>query len=292
MVKYIYRKLRNKYNKFNKTKRISRKLKISENSNIQDLLINGFSIFDSLIDKNILNNLIIKYQLDEKNFKKSYTNVTIPILDAEFINYISNHKKINSIVEDFYFSTYGTKAFLQIHPAIVITNPSFKNTKEHYNIPNKWHTDYKSEFTFHIPLTDINSDSTKTVYAEKSQNILSINPESNLNINDYESNIIPLEAKKGSVIFIDVSGAHKAELGKFRAMIQFKFTSGNDLLNELIKPQAYFNLGEKFKENFLLSTNQLKTSFYDDIQMLDNLSDKWGVIKESKVFYENFLKAL
>jgi len=92
MVKYIYRKLRNKYNKFNKTKRISRKLKISENSNIQDLLINGFSIFDSLIDKNILNNLIIKYQLDEKNFKKSYTNVTIPILDAEFINYISNHK--------------------------------------------------------------------------------------------------------------------------------------------------------------------------------------------------------
>jgi len=75
-------------------------------------------------------------------------------------------------------------------------------------------------------------------------------------------------------------------------MIQFKFTSGNDLLNELIKPQAYFNLGEKFKENFLLSTNQLKTSFYDDIQMLDNLSDKWGVIKESKVFYENFLKAL
>ena len=64
------------------------------------------------------------------------------------------------------------------------------------------------------------------------------------------------------------------------------------MLNELIKPQVYFNLGEKFKENFLLSTNQLKTSFYDDIQTLDNLSDKWGIIKESKVHYENFLKAL
>ena len=292
MVKNIYRKIRKKYNKFIKKKRISRKLEISENSNIQDLLIDGFSIYDSFIDKNILNNIIRKYQLDEQNFKKSYTNVAIPILDDEFINYISNHKKINSIVEDFYFSAYGTKAFLQTPPAIVITNPSFKNTKEEYKIPNKWHTDYKSEFTFHIPLTDINSDSTKTVYAEKSQNILSIHHQSNLNINDYESNIIPLEAKKGSVIFIDVSGAHKAELGKFRAMIQFKFTSGNDLLNELMKPQVYINLGEKFKENFLLSTNQLKTSFYDDIKKFDNLSDKWGVIKQSQEYYENFLKGL
>ena len=292
MVKNIYRKIRKKYNKFIKKKRISRKLEISENSNIQDLLIDGFSIYDSFIDKNILNNIIRKYQLDEQNFKKSYTNVAIPILDDEFINYISNHKKINSIVEDFYFSTYGTKAFLQTPPSIVITNPSFKKSKEDYSIPHKWHTDYKSEFTFHIPLTDINSDSTKTVYAEKSQNILSIDSQSNLNINDYESNIIPLEAKKGSVIFIDVSGAHKAELGKFRAMIQFKFTSGNDLFNEIVKPQTYFDVGKKFKENFLLNTNQLKIAFYDDLQKINNLSNKWEVIKESKVYYENFLKAL
>ncbi len=288
----LLREFKGEYNKLLKKRRIKRKLEISKSSHICDLLNNGYSIYDSLIDIKILNNLIDKYQLNKKNFKKSYTNVAIPILDKEFIDYMSNHKKINSIIEEFYFSSYGTKPVLQTPPSIVITNPSIKKNKEEYNIPHKWHTDYKSEFTFHIPLMDITSNTTKTVYAEKSQNIISVNSQSILKTDDLKSNIIPLEAKKGSIIFIDVSGAHKAELGQYRAMIQFKFTSGNDLLTEIIKPKSYYNLGVKFKENFLLNTNKLKKSFSDDLLKINDLSSKWGIIKKSRSYYQEYLKAL
>ena len=55
----LLREFKGEYNKLLKKRRIKRKLEISKSSHICDLLNNGYSIYDSLIDIKILNNLII-----------------------------------------------------------------------------------------------------------------------------------------------------------------------------------------------------------------------------------------
>tara|TARA_B100000945_G_C20360446_1_gene586862 strand:- start:135 stop:1019 length:885 start_codon:yes stop_codon:yes gene_type:complete len=279
--------------KISKRRIITRKNKLIKDSKIFDLLNDGFYIPESIIDLNIINHLIEKYNLYEKNFKKSYTNVHIPIIDKKFLDYIQNHKKINFIVNTFYSSVYNKTAILQTPPSIVITNPLIENNKD-YQIPSKWHTDYKNEFTFHIPLIEINEESTKTLYLKNSQNNININPQSLINLESYDYRVVPLMAKKGSVIFIDVSGAHRAELGKFRIMVQFKFTTGNDLITEISKPDVYSLFSKKLKENFIPNSKIIKKITENDLNQIQELklNKNWFIISKSTEYFNEFINNL
>ena len=290
----LVRELKRIVKKNSKKRLINRKNKIIKNSKIFDLLTDGFYISESIIDIDIINHLIKKYKLNKKNFKKSYTNVQIPILDKKFLSYIHDHKKINSIINTFYSNVYNKTPVLQTPPSIVITNPLIENKKEDYQIPSKWHTDYNSEFTFHVPLIDINVDVTKTLFAKNSQNDINIYSQSLINFKNYNYEIVPLMAKKGSVIFIDVSGAHRAELGKFRIMVQFKFTAGNDLLTEILKPEDYSIISKKLKDNFIPNSEIIKKLTQNDLNRIKelNLNKNWSIINESYKYHEEFIKNL
>ena len=101
-------------------------------------------------------------------------------------------------------------------------------------------------------------------------------------------------AKKGSVIFIDVSGAHRAELGKFRIMVQFKFTAGNDLLTEIMKPKDYSIISKKLKDNFIPNSEIIKKITQNDLNQINrlNLNKNWSIINESFKYHEEFIKNL
>jgi len=285
--------IRGELKKISKRRIITRK-KIIKDSKIFDLLNDGFYISESIIDVNIINHLIKKYNLYEKNFKKSYTNIHIPVIDKKFLNYIQSHEKINFIINTFYSNVYKKAPILQTPPSIVITNPVIENSNKDYKIPSKWHTDYKNEFTFHVPLIDINTESTKTLYLKNSQNNININFQSLINIENYDYKVVPLIAKEGSVIFIDVSGAHRAELGKFRIMVQFKFTTGNDLITKIAKPKFYSLLSKNLKENFIPDSKIIKKITENDLNQIQELklNKNWFIISQSSEYYNQYINNL
>ena len=65
---------------------------------------------------------------------------------------------------------YGCKPVLQCIPYLVITYPNVSHEKfipKQHNFPANWHTDYQSEFSIHLPIVEINSSNTHTMYAAK-----------------------------------------------------------------------------------------------------------------------------
>lgn len=283
-----YNLLNEAYNKVLKNIN-SNQTQIKDNILVRD----GYLIESNVIEKKIINRLINRYQLSETNFVKSNTNCSFPIIDFQFINYITSNNLLQEKLKLFYERILRRKAFLQTPPFIILTNPKIQKGTD-YNIPCNWHTDYFQEFTFHLPLTKIDNKSTKTLYASKSHKNIFISSQKLYDINKFKYDIKPMNANPGDAIYLDVSGLHRAELGQYRSMVQFKFTSGTNLLKDIVPKDRYINLGMIFRANFKGNIDKLINNFEEDISGLKSIEGKsnWHVIKDSVDHYKNYLVGL
>ncbi|PWH11106.1 hypothetical protein DEJ39_02090 [Bacteroidetes bacterium SCGC AAA795-G10] len=284
----VYNYLGEVYNKLNKNI-VSNKTDNKENFLVKE----GFRISKNIISLESIEHIISRYHLKEKNFKKTKSNLALPLINSEFVNEIISNQEIQNTLGFFYENILKRKCFLQVPPSIVITNPEIKENAK-YNIPCSWHTDYFQEFTFHIPLSKIDKTSTRTLYASKSHKDIFISSQGLYDINKFNYQVEEMYSNPGDVIFLDVSGLHRAELGNYRMMIQFKFTSGNNLLNDIVQKETYKKMAVIFKENFIGDIEGIINNFKEDLENLKFINDKenWEILKNSLPYYKSYLEGL
>lgn len=202
-----------------------------EKSEFFHLLSDGMVLSKSIIDAATIKSWITRYNISKDNFKECEGNLSFPFYNKELHDILFKSdflKYLNS----YYELVYGKKAVLQSIPSLVITKPMMnqKDFRSEHNFPAVWHTDYITEFTIHIPLFNIDDSTNHTKYIIKSHTNYLIPPVGASKVD--ETNAVDCFANVGDVLFIDVDGWHRGHLekGSFRAMIQLKYTIGNDPL--------------------------------------------------------------
>jgi hypothetical protein len=77
----------------------------------------------------------------------------------------------------------------------------------------------------------------------------------------------------GDVLFIDVEGYHSANLVKnsFRAIIQLKFTIGNDILPPVTNNKIFINHFNSYKSNFNKKL-EIKNALSEDREFVKSIS--------------------
>jgi hypothetical protein len=248
-----------------------------ENRELIQLLNDGMVLSKNVIDDVTVKNWISRYKIFSDSFIECEGNISFPFFNSELSDLLFNSDFLNNLYS--YFDlVYGKKAVLQAMPTLVITKPKITQdnfTSSEYNFPAAWHTDYISEFTIHIPLTNIDNLTNHTKYILKSHTNFLIPPLGARKVN--ESNKIDCFAKVGDALFIDVDGWHRAQLekGSFRAMIQLKYTLGNDQLEydpDNSKQMAAINRSKKHTLNY---TN-LKSVLEEDYRYFKSHSPDFG----------------
>ncbi len=261
-----------------------------KNDEFSFLLSNGMVLAKSIIDKNTINNWISRYKISNDSFHKCEGNISFPFYNKDFHDLYFNSDFLGYL-NSYYESVYGKKPVLQTMPTLVITKPDMNQsdfTSSKHNFPAVWHTDYLTEFTIHIPLIEINNKTNHTKYLLKSHTNFFPPPVGTTNVN--EINNINCFANIGDSLFIDVDGWHRGHLekGSFRAMIQLKYTIGN---NELI----FDPNNPKIKK--ALERTSINTKDYDSLK--DIFKEDYEFFKKSnpdfnspnaKIFLDTALK--
>jgi len=169
---------------------------------------------------------------------------------------------------------YGSLPVLQTIPSLVVTYPTISQVEhqsELDNFPAKWHTDYAGEFTVHLPLTDITASTSHTAYIRGSaKGYLPLKAP-----NSSTSAVNPFfgYASKGDALFLDVCGLHRANIrAGLRAMIQIKYTLGNDLLyfdrknskyrSNLMRLKKHTSIFPQIVQTFSTQVDQLNPSTF------------------------------
>ena len=202
------------------------------NNEFSHLLSNGMVVAENIIDKKIIKNWISKYNIHNDNFVACKGNIFFPFYNKEFHDILFNSNFLDYL-NIYYYLVYGKKPVMQQMPSLVITKPDINQLDISHgksNFPAVWHTDYLTEFTIHIPIVDINSKTNHTKYLNGSHTNFFAPPVGAVKVN--ETNNTNCFARAGDALFIDVDGWHRGHLekGSFRAMIQLKYTIGNDQL--------------------------------------------------------------
>ena len=197
------------------------------------LLTDGFVKLENNIDINIINKWKRDYLVSKPNFTPAEGNISYPFYNAEIHKLLSDSEMVK-VVRHYFQKVYGKLPVLQMIPKLVITYPiinqeSFQLKNNHF--PAVWHIDYRSEFTVHIPLVDITINTSHTKYIRGSQCSFTTPPALIVYENNYP--VTNCFAEPGDTLLIDVDGWHRAQLERnsFRAMIQLKYTVGNDMLH-------------------------------------------------------------
>lgn len=203
-----------------------------EKNELLQLFSDGFVLSNNLIDLATINSWITRYNISNENFIECEGNLSFPFYNKEFHDIMFNSKFLEYL-NSYYELVYGKKAVLQSMPSLVITKPMMDQidfTSSEHNFPAVWHTDYITEFTIHIPLFNIDDSTNHTKYLVKSHTNYFIPPIGALKVD--ETKKVDCFANVGDALFIDVDGWHRGHLekGSFRAMIQLKYTVGNDRL--------------------------------------------------------------
>ena len=203
-----------------------------QNNEFLDLISNGTVLAKNTIDKSIINNWINRYHIYNDCFIESEGNISFPFYNKEFHDLFFKSDFLGYL-NTYYDLLYGKKPVLQTMPTLVITKPDMNQVDFSFgsdNFPAVWHTDYLTEFTVHIPIVDINSETNHTKYLNGSHTNFFAPPVGAVKVN--ETNNTNCFARAGDALFIDVDGWHRGHLekGSFRAMIQLKYTIGNDQL--------------------------------------------------------------
>jgi hypothetical protein len=291
------------YEKRNKLNQYISKLGTSKRLDDQ-LFLNGCYIQKDSVPLELIQRIIQRYCLNKENFNPTNKNLSLPLLDNNFLEYISS-KNFNSLIYKYYDILYGYPPLLQVFPSIVITYPlinqnQFRSSDKNMHIPASVHTDYSTEFTIHIPLFDINENTPHTVYVEKSCTNIYLNDlitrisSSNLKnklVKLIGGNEVSIFASPGDMIMLDVTGLHRAEIKpEFRAFIQLKYTIGNDRLNKLEESKKFKDSIAHTSLNYL-SYHKYKVELQRDVENLFylNLNDQYKIINESLGAYQAYL---
>tara|TARA_B100000795_G_scaffold256358_1_gene228714 strand:+ start:2321 stop:3244 length:924 start_codon:yes stop_codon:yes gene_type:complete len=203
-----------------------------KNKEFLTLMSNGALLAENIVDKVTIENWIQKYKISNDNFIPCEGNISFPFYNKELHNLLFESEFLDYL-NMYYDLVYGKKPVLQQMPTLVVTKPKMNQVNfllGNHNFPATWHTDYLTEFTIHIPLVDINSETNHTKYLKGSHTNFLIPPLGAIKVD--ETNNINCFAKAGDALFIDVDGWHRGHLekGSFRAMIQLKYTIGNNKL--------------------------------------------------------------
>tara|TARA_B100000768_G_C11280829_1_gene378504 strand:+ start:1892 stop:2824 length:933 start_codon:yes stop_codon:yes gene_type:complete len=214
---------KNKKNVFESKKR---------NNEFYYLLTNGMVLAKNLISKTTINNWTDRYKIYKDSFHECEGNISFPFYNKDFHDLLFNSDFLGYL-NTYYDLLYGKKPVLQTMPTLVVTKPDMNQSDFstlNHNFPAVWHTDYITEFTIHIPLVNINNKTNHTKYLLKSHTNFLIPPVGATKVN--EINNKNCFADVGDALFIDVDGWHRGHLekGSFRAMIQLKYTIGNNEL--------------------------------------------------------------
>ena len=223
-----------KINKLSFAKKNQKNIFKSKKSNDEFycLLTDGMVLAKNLINKTTINNWINKYHITIDSFRECDGNISFPFYNKELHNLLFESEFLDYL-NMYYDLVYEKKPVLQQMPTLVVTKPKMNQVNfshGNHNFPATWHTDYLTEFTIHIPIVDINSETNHTKYLKGSHTNFLIPPIGAIKVD--ETNNINCFAKAGDALFIDVDGWHRGHLqkGSFRAMIQLKYTIGNNKL--------------------------------------------------------------
>ena len=204
-----------------------------KNQEFAHLLSNGMISAKNVVDKTTIESWVEKYNIKSENFFGCEGNISFPFYNNELHDLLCKSDFLDYLYS-YYELVYGKKPVLQTMPTLVVTKPDMNQSgfsSSRHNFPAVWHTDYKTEFTIHIPLVNINGKTNHTKYLLKTHTNFFPPPVGATKVD--EINNINCFADIGDALFIDVDGWHRGHLekGSFRAMIQLKYTIGN---NELI----------------------------------------------------------
>ena len=87
----VYNYLGEVYNKLNKNI-VSNKTDNKENFLVKE----GFRISKNIISLESIEHIISRYHLKEKNFKKTKSNLALPLINSEFVNEIISNQEIQN----------------------------------------------------------------------------------------------------------------------------------------------------------------------------------------------------
>ena len=247
-------------------------------------LMNGFVIKNNCFELSAAQNIVDQYRLHASSFTRSDQNLSWPCLSKEVIE-LFLRSQYRETIDRYFRVMYGCMPVLQKVPSIVVTYPlldQINALEPKEKFPAQWHTDYPQEFSVHIPLTVIDESVTHTVYVGGSARDLLIQPQQVVS-DEYISQrynkqrIHRMVAEPGDVIFLDVTGYHRANLRfGMRAMIQLKYTTGNDLLlfnspiNDSIKEKYLRNLAAL--KNYYSGYSALKKVLRDQLRSLRDIA--------------------
>ena len=260
------------------------------NNEFSHLLLNGMVLAENIIDKNIIKNWISKYNIHNENFIACKGNISFPFYNKEFHNILFNSDFLDYL-NMYYDLVYGKKPVMQQMPSLVITKPDINQLDFSHgndNFPAVWHTDYLTEFTVHIPIVDINSKTNHTKYLNGSHTNFFAPPLGAVKVN--ETNNTNCFARAGDALFLDVDGWHRGHLekGSFRAMIQLKYTTGNDQLTFCPNNNKIKNALERNKMN-TKHYDSLKNVFKEDYEFFKKENPDFNSLS-TNLFLENALK--
>jgi hypothetical protein len=245
---------------------------------LREFADSGYHIFRSFCDETEIDRLKSRY-LNQRcgAYESNDGNVSMPFFDIAFIKrfYESDTWRLLSMYGQV---VYGSEPVLQVYPSIIITKPTFSQEEfsgRKHKVPALFHTDYPTELTVHIPLTDVTSDTNHTRFCNRSHRALRVQANrsySETRANQYDQ--VHLLAEAGDLIAIDVTGIHRADVVRdsLRIMIQLKFTSPRYVLRGLdwSKPASRARESKVFTQSSMIIKEDLQGSFlFENARLVD-----------------------
>jgi len=263
-------------------------------NDLDTLLRDGVIKLSSEISDAVINKWKNDYFINRSSYIPSDGNITFPFYNREMHELLKSSNFI-SLIGEYFQSVYHEKPILQKIPSVVITYPTvsqqqFDNSKNHF--PAGWHIDYPYEFTVHIPLEEISLLTSHTKYISGSQYRLT-SPSLNSDLIEDNNTVVDCLADAGDILCLDVEGWHRAQLERnsYRAMIQLKFTAGNDLLywQDSKKSQTVIQRSVKGIKVY----GELKERLKEDLKYIESLLDfnvDLKIMSDNKQIYKRYLE--
>ena len=270
----------------------------SSDPRLDELVKQGCTLIPGLFSTDQVKKWIDIYGLEANNISPSKNNLTIPFVNAEIIKAIVD-SPLSELLDRYFVKVYGKKPITQTCPHIVVAKTDFDQDRfrpGENRIPAIWHTDYPYELSVHIPLTRIDTETTRTKYAKGSHRSFRVWPNfSDQTLTDTEvSRRFELKdcfADPGDGLVLDVTGLHRAHLKEsYRAIIQLKYTAGNQMLAYDDKNFEWLykkTLGHWKDQSQVLATLRSDRDFLKK----SNLGESLSIVKSYTRLYEQITQS-
>jgi hypothetical protein len=243
-------------------------------------------------------NMCRRYDISPGNFKADEGNYSWPIMNRELHGFLESDELLG-ILTGYFKGVYGKMPVLQTIPSVVVTKPSLEQQDfihGKHRFPAVWHTDYPTEFTVHIPLCEINASTPHTKYIETSHRHLSggharAQPDADTSPDYKDKKVAECFAEPGDAILLDVTGLHRAQLTcMYRALIQLKYTCGNDTLIFDSQNEKFRGIVKVVREGFCQNDRLAERIAQDAAYIKHSKFDPiYRVIKESISTFESYI---